>query len=53
MLYKSLENELHLTIPLDRNGIMSAFQVGEMVMATWSDGRKYPATVKAVLCGGK
>lgn len=29
------------------------FSVGERVLATWADGRKYPAKVNAVLSNGK
>lgn len=29
------------------------FSVGERILATWADGRKYPAKVKAILTNGK
>lgn len=29
------------------------FSVGERILATWADGRKYPAKVNAVLGNGK
>lgn len=29
------------------------FSVGERILATWADGRKYPAKVNAVLSNGK
>lgn len=32
---------------------MREFSVGERVLATWADGRKYPAKVNAVLTNGK
>lgn len=32
---------------------MKDFSVGERILATWADGRKYPAKVNAVLGNGK
>lgn len=32
---------------------MKDFLVGERILATWADGRKYPAKVNAVLGNGK
>lgn len=32
---------------------MKEFSVGERILATWADGRKYPAKVNAVLGNGK
>lgn len=32
---------------------MRDFSVGERILATWADGRKYPAKVNAVLGNGK
>lgn len=31
---------------------MREFAVGERILATWADGRKYPAKVNAVLGDG-
>lgn len=32
---------------------MKDFSVGERILATWADGRKYPAKVNAILGNGK
>lgn len=32
---------------------MREFSVGERILATWADGKKYPAKVSAVLTNGK
>lgn len=32
---------------------MKDFSMGERILATWADGRKYPAKVNAVLGNGK
>lgn len=32
---------------------MKDFSVGERILATWADGRKYPAKVNAILSNGK
>lgn len=36
-----------------REAKMKDFSVGERILATWADGRKYPAKVNAVLGNGK
>lgn len=32
---------------------MREFSVGERILATWADGKKYPAKVSAILTNGK
>lgn len=36
-----------------REAKMREFSVGERILATWADGKKYPAKVSAVLTNGK
>lgn len=36
-----------------REAKMRDFSVGERVLATWADGRKYPAKINAILTNGK
>lgn len=40
-------------IILFREPKMRGFTVGERILATWADGRKYPARVNAVLGNGE
>lgn len=38
--------------PLQPKGVSSAFQVGERCLATWSDTRRFPATIKRIIDSG-